>query len=81
VLQDPHMGPSARGPHPLCLSADVIAALSLSEDQVTAITGIHDTLQTAIQQAKDDAQQAFQALLTEEQLTQLEQLPPPPHGQ
>ena len=78
VLQQPHMGPSARGPHPLCLSEDVIAALSLTEEQVTAITGIHDTLRSAIQQVQDDAQQAFEALLTEEQLAQLDQLPPPP---
>jgi Spy/CpxP family protein refolding chaperone len=78
MLHEPHMGPGPRGPHPLCLSEDTIAALSLSADQVTAIEGIHDTLRTAVQQAQDDAQQAFQALLTEEQLAQLDQLPPPP---
>jgi Spy/CpxP family protein refolding chaperone len=76
----PHMGldPARGGPPPLCLSEDVIAALVLTEDQVTAITAVHDTLHTAVQQVRDDAQQAFRALLTEEQLAQLDQLPPPP---
>jgi hypothetical protein len=73
-----HMGPGPGGPAPLCLSAETIAALSLSDEQVTAIEGIHETLRTAVQQVQDDTQQAFQALLTEEQLAQLDQLPPPP---
>jgi Spy/CpxP family protein refolding chaperone len=76
----PPMGDGPHGPQPPCLNDETIAALELSAEQVTAITEIHDTLRTSGQAVRDDAQAAFRAILTEEQLQELDQLPPrPPH--
>jgi Spy/CpxP family protein refolding chaperone len=67
-----------RGPR-LCLSDRVVSTLGLTSDQVAAITAVHETLRTAERQVRDDAQAAFEALLTAEQLAELEALPPPGH--
>lgn len=83
-------GPGPRGPHapggpqhgpaPLCLSTDAIETLGLTDEQVTAIEALHETLRAATQQVRDDATTAFEALLTEDQLAELDELPPPlPH--
>lgn len=72
-------GPGGRhGPAPLCLSPDTIETLGLTDEQVTAIESLHETLRTATQQVRDDATTAFEALLTEDQLAELDELPPPP---
>jgi hypothetical protein len=68
------LGPGSPG-LPLFLSNDTIAALGLSADQVAAITAIHETLWTVAGAVQDSAWQAFEALLTTEQLAQMRQLP------
>jgi len=74
-------GPGFFGPHfgppPLCMNERVIAALGLTADQVTAITAIHEALRAALKQVHDEAWAAFLALLTPEQIDQLNNLPPP----
>ena len=75
----PHGGPDG-GPPPMCMNEDVIAALTLTADQVTAITAVHDALHAADQQVQEDALTAFRVLLTAEQIAELDSLPPPPPG-
>ena len=63
---------------PVCLDDDTITLLGLSDEQVSAITAIHEDLRTAIAQVEEEAQAAFEALLTDEQLQQLDELTAPP---
>lgn len=75
--------PGPHPPHPvLCLSPVMIEVLDLTEEQVVAITGIHETLRAMVETVRDEAMEAFLAILTPEQLEALEDLPwpPPPPG-
>jgi hypothetical protein len=76
----PPMGHGQGGPRPLCLNDEVITTLVLTPDQITAIEAIHTALQTSEAEVRDAADQAFRAILTEAQLAELDQLPPPPPG-
>lgn len=77
----PPMGHGHGCPPVVCLSEETIATLALTDEQVTAIEALHMALETATAEARDAARVAFRALLTDEQLQELDQLPPlPPPG-
>ena len=81
-----HGGPGEQGEPPdggpmhqrlPCLQM-AVELFGFTEDQVIALETIHDELRAAVEARQQEAWEAFLAILTEEQLEQLEQLPPPP---
>ncbi len=55
-------------------------ALALSEQQTADWLVIHDETRSAIEARRDEACEEFRAILTDEQLAILDELPPPPPG-
>lgn len=74
----PSMERGQDGPPAVCLSEETVAALALTDEQVAAIEAIHTALDTATSEVRDAAQEAFQALLMDEQSQESDQPPPPP---